>query len=122
MTRRYTDTTLTLLVKNRDLSNAQHVYVTISQYIPDDVDLANTGSSWNYSNMFDKKEITIESNSISYTDPNTIVIVNISQEQNGQFKEGYVRIQINWIDQSGKRKATVVKRLKHHENLHEEVL
>lgn len=122
MTRRYTDATLTLLVKNRDLTSASHVYVTISQYIPDDLINSNAGVAFYGGNQFDKKKITIESTNVSYANPNTVVVINLNQEQNAMFKEGYVRIQINWIDSSNKRKATVVKRLRHYENLHEEVL
>jgi hypothetical protein len=119
MTRRYTDTTLTLLVKNTDLRTARQVYVTISQNLPEDLDPSENGT---YGVPFGKNEITIQANSVSYSSPNTIVIVYLTQEQNAQFKSGYVRMQINWIDNAGKRKATVIKRIKHIGNLHEEVI
>lgn len=122
MTRRYTDTTLTLLVKNTDLRTARNVYVTICQYSPDDLATTNFQSINSGINSYDRKEVTIQSNSVTYSNPNTTVIVNLTQEQNAMFKEGHVRVQINWIDSSGKRKATVVRRMKHHENLHEEVI
>ncbi len=119
MTRRYTDTTLTLLLKNVNLSSARQVYVTISQNAPEDIDPSDGNG---YNALFDKKEITIQSNSVSYSSPNTTVVVNLTQAQNSQFKTGYVRLQVNWIDSSGKRKASVIKRIKHHANLHEEVI
>lgn len=121
MTRRYTDQTLTLLVRNQNLTTARKVYVTISQYIPEDT-VSNSTDSLYGSSAYDRKELTIQSNSVTYSNPNTTVIVQISQEQNAMFKEGYVRVQINWIDSAGKRKATIVKKLRHNENLYEEVL
>ena len=122
MTRRYTDTTLTLLVKNRNITTASHVYVTLSQYIPDDVNGSSTDLTFYSGGFFRKKKLTIESSSVSYSNPNTIVVINLTQEQNAMFQEGYIRIQINWIDSSNNRKATVIKRIRHHANLHEEVL
>lgn len=122
MTRRYTDQTLTLLVKNRDLRNSSGVYITISQYTPEDVIQNTTSASFYSGTSYDKTELTLQAKSVSYSNPNSVVLVDLTQEQNALFKEGYVRIQINWIDSSHKRKATVVKRLRHHENLHEEVI
>ena len=123
MPRRYTDTTLTFLVKNTNLSSARKVYVTISQYIPDDLSQANLNSSvYSGGSTYAKEEITVQSNSVAYSSPNTIVIIDLTQEQTARFKNGYVRCQVNWIDSTGKRKATAVKRVRHYENLHEEVL
>ncbi len=106
MPRRYTDTTLSLLVKNRDLSNASHVYVTICQYIPEDV--SNTTSGFNMG-INSKKETTIEATSVSYSNPNTVIVINLTQEQNALFEEGFVLLQVNWIYSNNKRKATIVK-------------
>lgn len=123
MTRRYTDTSLTFLVKNRDLRNASHVYVTFSQHIPEDLTPDDIGSLYNIAGGNHTVEtITIEASNITYSSPNSLVIIDLSQAQTSNFQEGFVRVQVNWLDSSGKRKATVTKKIKHRPNLCEEVL
>ena len=122
MPRRYTDSSLTLLVRNLDLRSARKVYVTISQYQPVDCYPSDYGSGYTSGGPFGKQETTIQVSNITYTSPNTLLVVNLTQQNTAAFKSGYLRVQVNWIDSSGKRKATVIKKIRHRANLHEEVL
>lgn len=120
MTRRYTDASLTLLVRNTDLRNMRHVYVTFSQYIPEDV--KGDDAPMSFGNLSKKETVTIETTNVTYNNPNTLVVVALNQQNSSKFKTGYLRVQINWIDTNNKRHATVVKKIKHKPNIYEEVL
>lgn len=121
MTRRYTDSSLTLLVKNKNLTSASHVYVTFSQYSPEDVRADDAGSIYR-GGLASKESVTIECTNVSYVSPNSVLVVALNQEQSSKFKNGYLRVQVNWLDSGNKRHATVVKKIRHRPNIYEEVL
>lgn len=121
MSRRYTDSSFTLLVRNTNLSNARSIYVTFSQYQPEDVlsdDVAQAYSG----GLNAKVSETVQCTNRTYTSPNTVLVVGLNQAKTAKFKHGYLRVQVNWIDSSGNRHATVVKKIRHRPNIYEEVI
>ena len=100
MIRKYTTPTHTLTVKGIDLTGYD-VYVTYEQ---GDV------------------KLTFSDVTCTLSDGNTVIAVEMTQEDTSKFKEGsYVSVQVNWI-RSGKRDATGVKMIKVDGNLLNEVI
>ncbi len=86
----YTTTTLHLMVRGVDLTPYE-VHVTIEQ---------------------GNKEYDLTDGVVTYDegdDGATHIRVALSQAQTGSLRKGKCKVQVNWIDQSGNRNATVIK-------------
>ena len=86
----YTTPTLHLVVAGVDLT-PHEVYVTIEQA---------------------GHELTVSDGSVTYDeggDGSTHIRVALTQEQTGAMRKGKAKVQVNWVDQVGKRNATIVK-------------
>lgn len=121
MSRRYTDASFTLLVRNTNLTNASKIYVTFSQYQPEDV-LADDVEHMYSGGLNTKVTESVLCSNRTYNSPNTVLIVGLNQTKTAKFKNGYLRVQVNWLDSSGNRHATVVKKIRHRPNIQEEVI
>lgn len=94
----YTDAPFTITVDDADFTAAQEIHVTVAQ--GEDV-------------YFDLSE----SNTVQVIGRSEL-LVELTQAQTGAFKDNEVaKMQVNWIDANGKRKATVVSSIKIKRNL-----
>lgn len=82
----YTTPTITLMV-NADLTGMT-VYVTLEQ---------------------GETAITIDDAVVTVEDGHTTIEVTLSQAETAAFSRGSCNVQVNWMDVTGKRTATVVR-------------
>lgn len=64
-----------------------------------------------------RTEITVPSKDVTYDGKDTKVTVELTQKQTGSFKEGSVKVQVNWVTPDNKRDAVRVKSKDCYENL-----
>lgn len=98
--RRYTTPSVMLTVKGADLTSYD-VYVTITQ---------------------DGNSVTIENPPAQLVGCNTVLTVELTQEESAQFSAGMAEVQINWVDVAGHRDATNIKHVSIGTNLLSEVI
>lgn len=53
----------------------------------------------------------IPAESVEYADEDSTITVSFTQKQAGWFREGKVKVQINWVYPNGKRDATDTKEI-----------
>lgn len=83
--RRYTTPTLPLIVQGIDLTGAD-VWVTLAQKA---------------------HIITVDDANMELDeDGNTVISVDLTQFQTAEFREGTMKVQVNWIDELGRRNAS----------------
>lgn len=99
---RYTTPAIPLTIEGKDIT-AHDIYVTFEQ---GSLELTKTGTDL----------------VVSFSDPDTLITVTLTQEETAAFSEAPVTVQVNWITSSGVRGATVKKTISVHGNLLEEVL
>lgn len=98
--KRFTTPTITLTVEGIDLTKYK-LYVTFKQgYI-----------------KFTKTDVTA-----SADNGNTVITVNLTQEETGKLKKGSCKVQINWMDDNGRRNAVDIGVIEVDENLLDEVI
>lgn len=103
--RQFTTPTMALFVKNVDLRGYQ-VTVTYRQK----------------GNVLNVENPDVEYIGGGTTHPGSLINVELTQAQTGSFVPGTAECQINWVDLSGHRDATKVKKLAISENLITEVI
>lgn len=67
------------------------------------------------------RELDVEPVSVALDGEDTVLTVDLTQEQTAAFREGAVKVQVNWVTQEGRRDATVIKSVSVLPNLLEEV-
>jgi len=67
------------------------------------------------------RELDVEPVSMEWDGEGTVLTVDLTQEQTAKFREGSVKVQVNWVTPEGRRDATVTKTIGVLENLLEEV-
>jgi len=104
----YTTPAIPLIVEDRDLTQGQDVYVSFEQ---GPTELTKTGT-----------DLTITTSSRGTITDSNIVLV-LSQEETAMFNlKQAVNIQVNWINASGVREATEMKRIGVFRNLLDKVI
>ena len=85
----YTTPTLPLEVKGVDLTPYE-VYVSIAQ---------------------SRHELELHDVEVTYDSESkvTTILVALTQEQTGSLRPGKAKVQVNWVDQVGKRNATTIR-------------
>lgn len=86
----FTTPTLHLVVRGVDLT-PHEVYVTIEQA---------------------GRELDIRDGTVTYDeggDGATHIRVALTQTQTGAMRKGKAKVQVNWVDQTGKRNATIIR-------------
>lgn len=68
------------------------------------------------------KSYTFDNPEIQYVGCDTVVAVQMSQEQTAELSPGVAKVQVNWIDGYGHRNATKIKGVSFGENLYKEVM
>lgn len=68
------------------------------------------------------KSLTFENPTMQTVGCNTVLTVDMTQEQTGELSPGLVKIQVNWVDGFGHRNATKIKTEQFGDNLVKEVL
>ncbi len=99
--RRYTTPTLPVFVQGIDLTEFD-VYVTLAQ----------------------RTHVkTVNADDMEYNEEgNTRINVDLSQFETAEFREGAIKLQVNWVDTEGKRYATNEATIQMCGNLLEEVI
>lgn len=67
-------------------------------------------------------EVHVSDTSVSYDGTDTIVTVNLTQEQTGGFMPGRCQVEVNWISPDGKREGTEIITVGVEDNLLREVM
>ena len=98
--RRYTTPTIELTVEGVDLT-AYDVLVSIGQ---------------------SSRRIWVHGPDMSADGEDTVISVELTQEQSSRLREGTAKVQVNWLDLLGKRNATEVGEIMVRENLIEREL
>lgn len=99
----YTTASIAFVVSGVDLTD-KHVWVTLSD-------------------MNGKRKITYENPQMSFDDPDTDIVIVMSQEESGSFKPGSrLKVQVNYMTPDGMRKATSKDSITVEENLIDQVL
>lgn len=96
----WTTPSLVITIKGVHLENVEFA-VTVSQ----------GGTSYTFVNP-----------EVDYVSCNTILTVDMTQEQTSNLKPGMAKIQVNWTDGFGHRNATAIKNVVFGDNLLKEVL
>lgn len=96
----WTTPTLVITIKGVHLENVDFV-VTVNQ----------GGTSYTFNNP-----------AVDYVSCNTILSVDMTQEQTSGLKPGMAKVQVNWTDGFGHRNATCIKNVAFGDNLLKEVL
>ena len=68
------------------------------------------------------KKYTFENPEMQIVGCNTVLTVDMTQEQTGGLMPGIVKVQVNWTDGYGHRNATKIKSAQFGDNLMKEVL
>lgn len=106
---RYTTPTHTLTVYGKTLTG-KRVWVTYSQDRP---------------GMVPNREVvtvTGSAVSVSTSGSDSIVTVNLTQQQTSRLRQGVCRVQVNWISSGGVREASDISEIDIEDNLLEEVV
>lgn len=97
----YTTTSIAFTVSDIDLTD-KHVWVTLSD---------------------SKHKLTFENPQMSYSDPDTNIVIQTRQEDSGRFPAGtHLKVQVNYMTSDGVRKATSKGVITVEENLLDKVL
>lgn len=98
----YTTPTITLNIRGISLPDDCDIYVSLEQ-----------GTT----------SLEIKNPMMAITTAGTTLTMELTQQQSGQFKWlAPVRVQVNWIDENGKRNATKITQISAFENLLDRVI
>ena len=98
----YTTPTITLNIRGFSIPDNCDIYVSLEQ-----------GTT----------RLEIKNPTVSITTAGTTLTMELTQQQSGQFKWlAPVRVQVNWIDENGKRNATKITQISAFENLLDRVI
>lgn len=64
-----------------------------------------------------RREIDVKADEVAFDGNDTTITVSLTQPQTGQFREGSVSVQVNWVTADQKRDAVKVKSVEVDENL-----